>query len=121
MDFTIEIDNAAATADMTFVPATTILNNIYISLTIVRGSWWFNTEFGLRNTRRLKNTERNARLVKDWIKEALQWLIDSGRATSIEITIQRDRLQNPTRLLALIEAHEADGNIVTFEKFVEVV
>ena len=119
MDFALTTDGV--TPDMTFTKATDITNNIYLSLAIIRGSWWFNPAFGMRDTRRLKNTPASARLIESWIKEALQWLLDNGRASAVEVTLQQDRLQNPNRLLALIEVTQANGTVVTFEKFVEVV
>lgn len=119
MDYALALNDSGA--DLSFSKASDINNNIYLSLAIIRGTWWFNPEFGMRDTRRLKNTEQTARLVAEWIKEALQWLLDSGRASTIAVTMQRDPRQDPHRLRALIEVTQANGQQLTFEKFVEVV
>ena len=119
MDFAIVMTSGQA--EQTFDKAGDIFNNIFLSLTIKQGSWWFDPAFGMRDRGRMKNTERNARLVREDCKEALQWIIDAGRATSIEVTTERDRSQDLNRLKILVEATQADGKRVTFETFKEVV
>ena len=119
MDFAIIMNNGQA--EQTFDKAGDIFNNIYLSLAIKKGSWWFDPNFGLRDRGRMKNTEANARLVRQDCKEALQWIIDAGRATSIEVNTERDRSQDLNRLKILVEATQADGKRVTFETFKEVV
>ncbi len=118
MDFAIIYNQQL---DMSFVPVGDISNNITLSLAIIKGTWWFNPDFGMRDTRRLKNTEQNARLVKRWAEEALKWILDSGAARAIEVYVEHDRLQDPTRLKLLVEATQADGRTVTYETFKEVV
>ena len=119
MDFAIVMNSGQA--EQTFDKAGDIFNNIYLSLAIKKGSWWLDSDFGLRDRGRMKNTEANARLVRQDCKEALQWIIDNGRATSIEVTTERDRSQDLNRLQILVEATQADGKRVTFETFKEVV
>ncbi len=119
MDFAIAINNNQA--EQTFDKAIGIFNNIYLSLAIKKEHWWFDPNFGLRNRGRMKNTESTARLIREDCKEALQWIIDSGRATSIEVTTERDRRQDLNRLKIVVEATQADGTRVTFETFKEVV
>jgi phage gp46-like protein len=119
MDFTII--SGGTDPEQTHTPADSIFNNILLSLTIRQGSWWFDPGFGLRRRERMKNTENNARLVEADCRQALQWLIDSGRAASIEVFTERDRTQNLNRLKILVEAVQADGRRITFETFKEVV
>ncbi len=122
MDFNINIGtNGQGT--MTFDTATTIMNNVWLSLMIDKGSWFFNPDFGSRLylLKRAKNTEHTAALAREYCKEALQWLLDTGRAVEIQVFSQRDRLQDLNRLKLLVEVTQADGNTVTFETFVEVV
>ena len=54
MDYTISL--SGATADMSYAKTTDIRNNIYLSLSIKKGSWWAAPEFGLRDRGRLKST-----------------------------------------------------------------
>lgn len=108
---------------MTFEKATdgNFMNNIYLSLMIRKGSFFVNPNFGSRLHLLKKNTERTEALAVEYCKEALQWLIDVGRASKIDISTERDRTQNLNRLKLLIESTKADGDVVTFAHFVEVV
>lgn len=119
MDFAIVINSGLP--EQTFNQATDIFNNIFLSLAIKKGSWWHDPAFGLKDRGRMKNTEQNARLVRDDCKQALQWIIDAGRAKEINVTTSRDRSQDLNRLKILVEATQADGRTVTFETFKEVI
>lgn len=121
-DFAIIIDENA-NGKMTFDPSGDIMNNIYLSLAIRRGSWFQNPQFGsrLHLLHREKNTEKTAALAEEYCKEALQWLIDCGRATKVNVYSERDRTQNLDRLKILVEVTQADGRQVTYTHFVEVV
>ncbi len=122
MDFKILTDEDAM-GQMTFDPAEDIMNNVFLSLMVKRGSWFQNPEFGsrLHLLQRAKNTEKTAALAEEYCKEALRWLIDTGRATRIDVHTQRDRTQDLHRLKFIVEVTQADGRQVTFERFVEVV
>lgn len=119
MDFAIVMNNGQA--EQTFDKSGDIFNNIFLSLSIKQGSWWIDPAFGLRDRGRMKNTESNARLVREDCKQALQWIIESGRAKEINVITERDRSQDLSRLKILVEATQADGQLVTFETFKEVV
>lgn len=120
MDFAITIP-ADGQAQMTFDEAGDIFNNIYLSVTVEKGSFFHNPGFGLRRRDRLKNTEATAELIRHDYKDALQWLIDTGRAKSVDVSAERDRRQDLNRLKLLIEVVQADGRTVTFTTFKEVV
>jgi phage gp46-like protein len=122
-DFRLDIDAVGTPAlELDHAADTTITNNIYLSLMVPQGSWFHNPEFGsrLHLLRREKNTERTAYLAREYCREALQWLLDSGRATAIDITVQSDRSLDPYRLLILVEATQADGMQISFTLFQEV-
>lgn len=121
MDYKIEI--SGTTADMTFEKAETIMNNVYLSLMIQRGSFFQNPDFGsrLHLLQRGKNTANTELLAKEYCKEALQWLIEAGKADKIEVFTERDVNQDPYRLKLLVSVTQADGRQVTFETFLEVV
>lgn len=118
MDFKIEIDHGLGR--MTFEKDDTILNNIYLSLAVSQGSFFQNPEFGsrLHLLQRAKNTDTSSALAEDYCREALQWLLDIGKAKSIDISTERE---TPDRLKVLVEATQADERKVNFETFVEVV
>ena len=119
MDFAITTSDGISGAQ-TFDPAADLRNAVFISLGIRRGDWWFNTEFGLRDRGRLKNTERTARLLAADCRAALQWLIAAGRATAVVVTAERDLLVLPGRIKLLIEVTQTTGDLLTWTKFVEV-
>jgi phage gp46-like protein len=123
MDFAIEIaTDGSAGGEMTFEKAEDIMNNIYLSLMVRRGSWFQNPDFGsrLHLLTRAKNTAQTQALAEDYYREALQWLIDCGRATKIEVYTERNPSENLYRLKVQVTVTQADGNEVTFETFQEV-
>lgn len=117
MDFKINTNKGLG--EMTFDKAEDIMNNIFLSLMIQRGSWWFNPEFGsrLHLLKRQKLTDRTEAMAKEYCKEALQWLIDMGRAKQVEISTQRET----DRLKVLVEVTQVNDKKASFETFVRVV
>ncbi|MBI5598661.1 MAG: phage GP46 family protein [Deltaproteobacteria bacterium] len=110
-DYTVSKGQYALTTD--------IRNNIYLSLTIRRGSWPFNPEFGSRLylLEREKSVDRVAKKAKEYCDEALKWIIDKDRAESIEVTTELDKANS--RLKCLIEA-KSNGETITQTIFVKV-
>jgi len=110
---------------VTFEQATggNLANNIYLSLTVRKGSFFQNPDFGsrLHLLQRAKNTPRTEALAVEYCQEALAWLIDTGRVRKFEYFTERDKLQDPHRLKIIVEATKADGDVVSFTRFVEVV
>lgn len=118
MDFTLT-PNATGSADLSYVPSDDLFVNVYLSLTIIQGSWWFDSSFGLKKRKRLKNTPATALLLQQDCKAALKWLIDSGRATIVEVTpVIVPELRNRLKLECIVIA--ADGREVNYDKFIEV-
>lgn len=116
MDFKIE--TASGRAEMIFDKADTIMNNIYLSLTIAKGSFFLDPEFGHRFNEVKKNTAGAPAQVKEYAKEALKWLLETGRAKKIEIVTERDGRE---RIKLKVEATQADGQEVIFDTFYEIV
>lgn len=124
MDFALTIDNQTGIAAMTFDQSEdgNLMNNIYLSLAIRKGSFFQNPGFGsrLHLLKRAKNTIRTEALAVEYCKEALQWLIDTARVSKFDFYTERDRTQNLNRLKMMIEATRPSGGTVTFTTFVEV-
>lgn len=120
MDFQLSYDTQSGAVDQTFDKAGDILNNIIITLAIKKGEWWHDATFGVTHRPRLKNTPASARLIQQDIEQALQWIIDAGRAVSIQVETWRDDTDRH-RLKVLITATQTDGRVVTYETFREVV
>ncbi|KUG24581.1 hypothetical protein ASZ90_005611 [hydrocarbon metagenome] len=122
MDFAITIDSSGL-GQMTFDKATTLINNIYISLKVRQGSFFADLTLGSRLylLERAKNTEATARLAIDYCKEALQWMIDAGKISKVDVYTERDRTQDLHRLKLLIEVTPISGPTVAFTTFIEVI
>lgn len=123
MDFAIKTaTDGSAKGEMTFDKAENIMNNIYLSLMVRRGSWFQNPDFGsrLHLITRMKNTARTAALAEEYCREALEWLIEIGRATKIEVYTERNPDENRYRLKVRVIVTQSDGKEVTFETFEEV-
>jgi len=120
MDYKIDIIDGVP--QMTFEKSgnNNLVNNIYLSLAIKRGSWWFDPEFGSRLYLVRKNNPKAPAMVKEYIREATQWIIDAGRAKTINITAWRDEADRH-RINYHIEAIEADGNVTTFTWYKELI
>lgn len=121
MDYAIAMAADGLSGEMTWEPCATIANNVFLSLAVERGSFFHNPGFGLRKRARLKNTEQTAALIQHDYKEALQWLVDVGRAMAVRVSVQRQPAIDPYRLAILIEVKQADGRMLTFSTFREVV
>ncbi len=124
MDFAITIDNQTGLGQMTFDQATTLMNNIYLSLMVRRGSYFADPLFGSRLylLERAKNTDATMRLAMDYCREALQWMIDTVKAKTVEVYAERDRMQDINRLKLLVEVTPVNSkDPVAFTVFIEVI
>jgi phage gp46-like protein len=124
MDFAITIDNQTGLGQMTFDKAVNIMNNIYLSLMVKRGSFFADPSFGsrLHLLQRAKNTPTTMRLAIDYCKEALQWMIADGKAKSVEVYAERDRSESLYRLKLLVEVTPVNSDEpVAFSTFIEVI
>lgn len=119
MDFAILTDKG--NGEMTFEKAGDIMNNVFLSLSIEKGTYFAAPEFGMPQRKRIKNTAENARLIGDDAAAALAWLKETGRAADVRVEVERAPAIDPHRLKLLVNVTQTDGNRVTFEKFVEVV
>jgi len=122
MDFALDINTAGA-ADMTYDKESSIMNNIYLSLMIDKGSFFQDQDFGSRLylLKRSKNVAETARLARDYCHEALQWMIETGKAIKFEINTELEKLTGTDRLKIHIIATESNGNQVEFSTFKEIV
>lgn len=120
MDF--RIDMVEGHPVMTLEKSPDIRNNVLLSLLVEQGAWFFNPRFGsrLHLLRREKLTPRVVDLAVSYAKEALQWLVDCGRARSIEVEAEADRNLQAGRVLLLVQLRQANGEPIAFRHFVEV-
>lgn len=79
------------TGDYTLKQISTLQNAVYIRLTTPLGSWWADGRVGslLHTLQREKDVMRLGRLAKQYAEEALQPLLDDGRAKAIHIDYEQ--------------------------------
>jgi phage gp46-like protein len=108
------------TGDLSGKRITTLANAVYLRLRTPLGSWWANPTLGSRlyELQREKDLPRVARLAVQYAQQALQPLLDDGRATAIDVTASQP---GNGRLLLVVEVTAADGARQTFEHWVRVV
>lgn len=81
------------TGDYTLKQTSTLQNAVYIRLTTPLGSWWADRRVGslLHTLQREKDVERAGILAQQYAEEALQALLDDGRASEIIINYQQPK------------------------------
>lgn len=97
-----------------------LLNVVFFSLATPRGSWFFDKTLGSRLylLRKEKCLPRTEQLVRDYIGEALQWLIDIGRVIKADVTTER--LPALGRIRYTVKVYGANEEQVSYTNFVRV-
>ena len=100
-----------------------ILNEIYLSLKIRLGSWYGNPARGSQLYTLKKmivgGPDDTATRAKEMCQNALQWIVDAGRATSIDVETSVDPERVLSRLNIQITAYQ-NGQPLVYEFFKEV-
>lgn len=132
MDFSLTTQNGHI--GFSYDETDSIINDVILSLTIKAvsfektsagkhvypGDWFLNPEFG-HNCYEIKNTTDNdINMVIQYSKKALRWLLDSGRAKTINVTAKLNS-DNKNRVDVAVDAVQSNGLIVTYSTFYEVI
>lgn len=106
--------------DLTGQRITTLANAIYLRLMVPLGTWWADSSLGsrLHELRRSKDLARIGVLAKQYAADALQPLLDDGRASAISITVEQP---HDSCLLLLIEVKDSAGVVQVFQHPVQVI
>lgn len=104
--------------ELTWEQETTILTDMVLSILVPRGAFFHDPNFGLPELPK-KLTPENIPLVRQRFQEALQWLINTGKAKSIDIIAEQDE-DWPNRVNIAARAVQSNDQLVTYETFVEV-
>ncbi len=115
MDAEIDIQ----TGDYTTRRINGLANAVYIRLMTPRGSWWQDTSLGsrLHELEREKDIEHVYILMEHYAKEALEPLLQDGRAKNIVVTVQKLK---EGQCLLLVEVEDATGQPYTFNYIMRV-
>lgn len=120
MDF--KITTSQGIGQLEFVKNTDISTNIWLSLNVDYGKFWANPTFGNKIYMVRKVTDSNVLLAKQYVEEALNWLLQIGRATSIVVLAEKDTdPRNQGRINIKVEARQPDGLIVTYNQWYRVI
>lgn len=96
-----------------------LMNAIVLRILMPLGSYWAEPLLGsrLHELQREKDLARVAALAKQYSEQALQGLLDDGRASAIDVQTQ---LNHDGRLLLAIDVTAANGQRLTFNHPIKV-
>lgn len=120
MDFQVVLNAQYPTGGMQFVKNSDIRTDVYNSVNVKKGQFFQNPDFGSELYKLKKLTPPNLLLAKQYIEEALAWMIHTGRAKSVEVIVERDSI-DISRLNIKIIVTQPDGLIITFTQYKRVV
>lgn len=108
------------TGDYTHLTIHTLQNAVYIRLTTPLGAWWADGRVGslLHTLTREKALDRIGLLAQQYAEEALQPLLDDGRATAIVVTHQPPE---NGQLFLSIQVTDNRGETATFKHPVNII
>ncbi|HGN1990919.1 TPA: phage GP46 family protein [Proteus mirabilis] len=95
-----------STGDYTGTRTNSLSNAVYLRLMTPLGSWWADRSLGsrLHELTREKDISRVYVLARQYAEQALQPLLDDGRARSIQVTLHRDGLKRAVLWIDIIDA-----------------
>jgi phage gp46-like protein len=114
------IDDGISGDDMTFGPCEdSIVNNIYLSFKLRRGKHLINKNIGSR-LHTIQNTNDNSmKDARDFCREAVQWMFDSGRLKGFDVFCERDD-NEVGRINIHVMAIAADNRQIPYSTFYKV-
>jgi len=115
MNFEISVSSTGV-GTMTWDKPTTIATNIWWSLNVDHDTMFNNPGFGLKLNDIKKVTQSNINIIRQRVESALQWLLNTGKASSIDVIVERDT-QDPSRVNWKVTAVQASGIPVTVTSF----
>lgn len=107
------------TRDLSGERISSLANAVYLRLMVPKGRYWADPELGslLYTLRREKDRPRVSALAVQYARDALQGLLDDGRATTVDVSTEQP---HDGRLLLLVEVTDAGGRMQTFTHHVQV-
>lgn len=115
-DYTLRMINGLPTSEA--IAGDSRFANVYLSMRIRRGAWWAAPAFGAR-TLGGKQTDVVVGLARARIAESLRWLVGSGRATDVQVHVERD--SQYMRMHCRVRVKWRDASEETYQSWVEVV
>jgi phage gp46-like protein len=116
MDFTFSANYSSPGGKLTLTKNVDLSTDIFNSLNINYGSFFQRPTFGSKLHLIKKITESNIRLAQQYVLEALDWLKQTGRATTITAEVAKDPI-TWNRLNISVTATQATGLIITYQQY----
>ena len=116
MDFQIQFDQGTNTGALVFAKNTDIRTSMFLSMNINKGDFFQNRNFGNNLYKIKKITPQNIALAKQYIEDSVRWLIQTGRAKSIDVIVEQDSSMLG-QLDIKITVTQPDGLIITYTQF----
>lgn len=113
MDFQIQLEQGTNTGSLVFAKNSDIRTSMFLSLNINKGDFFQNRNFGCNLYKIKKITPQNIALAQQYIQESLQWLIQTGRATTIDVVVEQDSM-SPGQLDIKVSATQPNGLIIKY-------
>lgn len=116
MDYILSANSSSPGGKLTLSKNVDLSTNIFNSLNINYGSFFQRPTFGSKLYLIKKVTEANIRLAQQYVMEALDWLLQTGRATAITAEVVKDE-KNWSRFNISVTATQASGLIITYQQY----
>jgi phage gp46-like protein len=104
--------------DMNYALADSLKSNVFYSIMLP-----FNTvvdNFGSRLHEIKKNNQDGRNMAVLYINQCLQWLIDTNRATKIDVTVEENKIVK-SRIDILIAVSKSDKKQIVYKLYYDVV
>lgn len=115
MEYSI-IEGANGNPEVSWDKPDNISTLIYTSTQIPKGKLFNMPDFGLDLSDIKKVTVNNINKIKSRIEAALKWLLETGKAKTIKVIVEKDS-SDLSRINYKVEAVQADGIPVTVSYF----
>ncbi len=112
-----------AYADTEFAFGDSLFNTIWIALQVEKGSLFFDLEFGSRLhllRQSSKITDNTLVMAEEYVKEALNWLVDIERLKSFQPIASKNN-ENINRIDIQINAFKSNDEFVTYNVWYDLV
>jgi phage gp46-like protein len=116
MDFQITCDSGNPSGALTFLKNETIATDVFLSIFVKKGSFFQRPDFGSNLFKINKVSAQTINLATQYIQQALQWLINVGKATAVNVLVEKD-LTALGQMDILVTVTQANGIPIVYQIF----
>jgi phage gp46-like protein len=114
MDF--QVRDVRGIPNLYFTKNNDIMTSIILSLHLPVGRFFFNPAWGHQLYSIKKVNDPNLAIAQQYVKQALQWLIDLGKISSLNVLCERDD-NRKDQINIKVNAVQPTGSIITYKTF----